>query len=146
MCVVRACGGRAAICISGERMQAATQVPFAAPPVIVFDLPVPPSVNRTRRIDMRSLRLVNEWKQSADRFVFAQRRQQPRTIIGQFELLVIFSEAHTKADLDNTLKSLIDYLRRIQAVRDDSPQYMRRIIVEWGDAPEGCRVHIRGLA
>lgn len=121
-------------------------VPFAVPPVIVFDLPVPPSVNRTRRLDMTSLTRTNTWKRAADGFVLAQRRSQPRKIHGPFELLIVMSEAHTGIDLDNGVKALIDYLRRIDAIQEDAPKFLRKFTVEWGDAPEGCRVHIRGLA
>lgn len=120
--------------------------PFAAPPVIVFDLPVPPSVNRTRRIDYRSLRLVNQWKDQAFGFVLLQRRQQPRKIYGKYELLIVLSEAHTSIDLDNGIKSLIDYLRQIEVVENDDQPRLRKLTVEWGEAPQGCRVHVRGLA
>lgn len=120
--------------------------PFAVPPVIVFDLPKPPSVNRTRKWDAKSERFVAAWKHNADKFVLAQRLQQPRKIYGAFELLIVMSEDHTRMDLDNGVKSLIDYLRRIDAIQNDSPQFLRKLTVEWGDAPEGCRVHVRGLA
>lgn len=120
--------------------------PFAVPPVIVFNLPVPPSVNRTRKLDMASLVYVNRWKDAADRFVIAQRRLQPRKIYGAFELLITMSEAHTRIDLDNGIKALIDYLRRVDVIQNDSPEYLRRLTVEWGEAPEGCRVTVRGVA
>lgn len=120
--------------------------PFGLPPEITLDLPVPPSVNRTRKIDLCSLRLVNEWKQAADKFVLTQRRGQPRKIFGGYELLITLSEDHTSIDLDNGIKSLIDYLRKIEIVEDDSPKFFRRLTVEWGQALEGCRVTVRPFA
>jgi Holliday junction resolvase RusA-like endonuclease len=55
----------------------------------------------------------------------------------------VLSEHHTKIDLDNGLKALIDYLRRIELIEDDSHKHMRRLVVEWGIAPMGCRVTVR---
>jgi Holliday junction resolvase RusA-like endonuclease len=123
-----------------------TDAPFAVPPVIVLDLPVPPSINETHRPRPGGAKVLAAWKANADKFVMAQRRQQPRKIAGSFEICIVFSEERTSIDLDNTLKTLIDYLRRIDAIHDDGKSFMRDLYVTWGDAPEGCRVHIRGLA
>lgn len=45
--------------------------PFAPPADIVIDLPAPPSVNRTRKMDFASLRVVNAWKNVANGYVLA---------------------------------------------------------------------------
>lgn len=127
-----------------------SDAPFAVPPVIVFDLPVPPSVNRTRKVDWRAGKKFKGWTKRADLMVLGSRCRshapQPRMISGAYELLIVLSEKHTRIDLDNGIKWLVDYLRRIEAVTDDSQKYFHKLTVEWGDAPEGCRVHIRGLA
>lgn len=34
-------------------------------------------------------------------------------------------------------------MKRISAIVDDAPANMRRLVVEWGEAPEGVRVEIR---
>lgn len=118
--------------------------PFGLPLEITLDLPVPPSVNKTRRIDLTSIRKSNEWKQSADAIVMATRRPgDPRRIKGQFELSVTMSNEHSRADLDNGLKAVIDYLRRIEVIEDDSPKFFRKLTVQWGTAPEGCRVTVK---
>lgn len=123
--------------------------PFAVVPDMVIDLPAPPSVNRTRKLDFSSLRVTNAWKNVANAYVLAAkgRRNSPLrlTKVSRFELLVVFSETH-KLDLDNGLKALIDYLRKIEAIEDDSPKHLRRLIVEFGHAPMGVRVTIRPLA
>ena len=49
-------------------------------------------------------------------------------------------------DLDNCVKHLIDYARKIELIIDDSPKYMRRIVVDWGHAPEGVRLTLREVA
>lgn len=117
---------------------------------LILDLPVPPSVNRARRIDWSRKAEHKHWQKMADAMVLGQRcrtREPVRVekILGQFEVLVILSEKHTKIDLDNSLKCLIDYARRIELVVDDGPKYMRRVVVEWGHAPEGCRLVLRKI-
>jgi Holliday junction resolvase RusA-like endonuclease len=124
--------------------------PFGVPLDIILDLPPPPSVNRTRRMDFSSLRVVNAWKNVANAYVLAAKGRAVNplrlTKISRFELHIIMSEHHSKIDLDNGLKALIDYLRKIELIEDDSPKHMRRIIVEFGTAPMGCRVTVRPIA
>lgn len=124
--------------------------PFAVPADIVLDLPPPPSVNRVRRVNWAALRAVNAWKNVADAYVLAAkgRRVSPLRLakVSRFELHVVMSETRTRIDLDNGLKSLIDYLRKIELIEDDGPKHMRRLVVEFGTAPMGCRVTIRPCA
>lgn len=117
--------------------------PFGLPDEIAFDLPAPPSVNRMRKWDPSSERMVGKWKATADRFVIAQRGRQPRKIYGAFEVAITMSEAHTGMDLDNGVKALIDYMRRIDAIENDSQKFLRKLTVVWGAAPEGCRITVR---
>lgn len=121
--------------------------PFAVPVDIVLDLPVPPSVNRTRRIDWKAVRIFTAWKNVADAYVFCAKRRENDPVIftriPRFELLIVISEVHTKMDLDNGLKALIDYLKRIELIEDDSPKHLRKLTVTWGLAPHGCRVTVR---
>lgn len=124
-----------------------TDPPFAVPPEIVLDLPAPPSVNRTRKIDWKGKRQLTAWGNVADAYVLAAKGRQNSPLklvkIPRFELFVTISEHHTKIDLDNGLKALIDYLRRIELIEDDSPKHLRRLVVQWGMAPHGCRVTVR---
>ena len=121
--------------------------PFAAPPDIVLDLPAPPSVNRTRRVDWAATRVVKAWQNVANAYVLAAkgRANSPLKLckVSRFELLIVMSEHHSRIDLDNGLKALIDYLRKIELIEDDSPKHMRRLVVEFGLAPHGCRVTVR---
>lgn len=121
--------------------------PFALPPrelaTVILDLPPPPSVNRTRKLDPRGLGQTARWRKCANNMVMAQGRR--KQIKGRFEIHVTLAE-HIKTDADNILKCLIDYLRHIEIITDDSPKYMRRIVVEFGHAPEGCRVAVQELA
>ena len=63
-------------------------------------------------------------------------------LIKRFQITITLSEHLTKVDLDNSIKLICDYLRRIDVIEDDSWKHMRRLIVEWGLAPEGCRVEV----
>ena len=105
-----------------------------------FDLPVPPSVNQTRKFDYWRAQKAVRWAAKADALLLATKYRPLH--ISQFELRITFSEDHSRMDLDNGLKCLIDYLRRIEAIVNDAPQNMRRLVVEWGEAPEGVRVQI----
>jgi len=114
---------------------------------IVLDLPAPPSVNKLRRIDWWQHKLADKWKKGADGYVLAAkcRAENPVRLmkISRFELFITMSETHTKVDLDNSLKCLIDYLRHIELIENDAPKNMRGLHVVWGHAPHGCRVTVR---
>lgn len=114
-----------------------------------LDLPAPPSVNRTRRVDWEGARATKKWAKEADILLMAARcrvrERLPRKISTTFEATIILSERHTHIDIDNGVKAVIDYLRRVELIEDDSPKYLRRLVVEFGDAPLGCRVHVRSL-
>lgn len=124
--------------------------PFGVPLDAVLDLPVPPSVNRTRKINWAHKRAVEAWKNVCHAYVLTAktRKSSPLklTKIPRFELNITLSEDHTGIDLDAGLKALIDYLRQIDVIENDAQKNMRRLVVEWGDAPFGCRVVVRPLA
>lgn len=123
--------------------------PFGCPPdepvrpPIVLDLPVPQSVNRLRRIDWQTTNGKKKaWLRAADMLVMAKGKLPP-AIIGPWEMSVTMSENLWRIDPDNGLKELIDFCRRINLIENDSPRFARRIVLEWGEAPEGVRVTIR---
>lgn len=120
---------------------------------IVLDLPVPPSVNKTRRYDMAATKIVRAWKDAAEPLVLVAKTSKANPLrlskIERFEIAIVISEDHTEMDLDNGIKTLVDYLKTIGVIRDDAKKNMRGLTVTWGDsseAPEGCRVYVRPLA
>ena len=135
--------------IDAVAMPSMTDPPFAVPPDIVLDLPAPPSVNRTRRVDWAATKVVKAWQNVANAYVLAAkgRSNSPLKLnkVPRFELRIVMSENHSKIDLDNGLKALIDYLRKIELIEDDSPKHMRRLVVEFGHAPFGCRVTVKSI-
>lgn len=117
--------------------------PFNPPTDIVLDLPVPPSVNRTRRVNWAYSQAYAEWFAAADALVMAQGRRRGIGIPGKYEAHILLDERLCRLDADNGIKALIDYARRIELVHDDNRKFLRKITVEWGEAPEGCRLTIR---
>jgi Holliday junction resolvase RusA-like endonuclease len=124
--------------------------PFAITSDITLDLPPPPSVNKTRKIDWAAARAVKAWQNVANAYVLSAKGRAVSPLqfvkIQRFHLHIVLSEAHTRIDLDNGLKALIDYLRKIELIEDDSPKHLRRLVVDWGHAPHGCRVTVRPCA
>jgi len=110
---------------------------------VVLDLPVPPSVNRARKINWGKdgYRAVKAWHHSADAALLAVKYRP--LWMERFELHITMQERSRAPDLDNILKVLIDYLKRIEAIADDAPANLRRLVVEWGEAPEGVRICIK---
>ena len=79
---------------------------------VVLDLPAPLSVNRTRRIDYRSMPAQKEWKRKADALFLMQKRKlaDGGAITGPFEALITIASS-SRLDLDNGVKLLIDTAR-----------------------------------
>jgi hypothetical protein len=107
---------------------------------MVLDLPMPLSVNRTRRIDYRSMPAQRAWKQQADNLYLMQKRGLGK-IEGPFEVQITICSS-CRLDLDNGVKLLLDTARGYGLVPDDSPKYLRKITVLFGPAPEGARLLI----
>jgi len=84
----------------------------------VLHLPPPPSVNETRRDYGKGTAALHRWHEIADKEILAQggMRRLPR-ITGQFQATVTLDEKSCRLDLDNGIKALIDYARRIELVR-----------------------------
>ena len=124
--------------------------PESAAPEIVLDLPPPVSVNKLRKVDWSASKQWKDWKRSADSYVLAAkcRADNPLrlTKINRFEIWITLSEALVDIDADNSLKNLIDYLRRIELIENDAKKNMRGVHVVFGVAPTGCRVVVRPCA
>lgn len=117
------------------------------PAVVCADLPAPMSVNRTRRIDWKAKRAIDAWTRQADALVLSNGgARRLGKITGRFEVTICFDESVTGIDLDNGPKQAIDFCRRLELIENDSPKYMRRVVLEWGTAPTGCRVTLREVA
>ncbi len=114
--------------------------------MILLDLPVPPSVNRTRRIDRAGQKLIRNWERSSDTGLMASGQfKRSKRIDGPFELTVVLNELLCKRDPDNILKSALDYLCRLELITDDSLEYARDIRIVVGDAPQGCRLIVKAM-
>jgi len=120
--------------------------PFHCPPDTVLDVPVPPSVNRTRKVHWAGHRAYVAWKKQAGLHLIANHQfRKAVKNIGRHELVIILNEEKCALDQDNPIKAAGDFLKAIGIILDDSPKYRRRTIIEWGDAPDGCRLIVRPL-
>lgn len=113
------------------------------PHEVVLDLPAPLSVNRTRRIDWRAKNRIDAWTKNADAHFLTQKRGLPPPIRGRFEIIITLRDG-SQTDADNAVKGVIDVVRRFGLVADDSPKFMRRVTIEFGDV-QGCRVTIKAM-
>lgn len=120
--------------------------PFHCPPDTVLDLPLPPSVNRLRRINWAAKPKLADWKRTADNLMRSSAEYKKSwKNIERFELDIILDEARCKIDPDNICKAACDYLKRIEIIQDDAPKNARQITIKFGRAPEGMRIIVRPL-
>lgn len=124
--------------------------PFGCPLDIVLDIPVPLSVNYTRRENRAAKPAIKKWLIKADATLMASGQfraaRKQRKASQPCEIKIILDATKCKLDPDNPVKNAIDYLRRIELLENDTGKHVRRIVVEWGAAPEGCRIVISEAA
>ena len=121
--------------------------PFAVPPDTVLYLPPPPSVNKMRRVDRAFHKQLQRWIEQADKHILeAGGMHKFKRMPGPFEATLIIDEHLNNLDLDNSAKAVIDYARRVGLIIDDCKKYMRKVTIEWGHAPHGCRLILRAVA
>lgn len=118
-------------------------VPFLPGPDIEIHLPFPPSVNRIWRANKAGRKRVSispeyeAWKRHADRLSIALGSHRGLRIIkGPFEARIILKRQ--RGDLDNRVKGVLDWAQSRELIADD--KHCERLIVEWGEAPHGCRL------
>jgi hypothetical protein len=118
----------------------------------VLDVPVPPSVNRLRKLNRKGLAQLAKWQGVADKLVTAQWAgarlrggcSRPSLTGQAVEVRIAISEK-TRIDLDNAGKALLDYLCRIEVISDDRKRFVKRIVLEVVAsevAPEGVRMTV----
>lgn len=113
----------------------------------VLDVPVPPSVNKTRRINWAAMPKLDAWKKHADGLLMSSGQfKRAHRFTGPFDLTIVLDEAKCALDADNPVKVAVDYLRRIELIQNDDKRFMRSFTVRWGEAPEGCRLILREAA
>jgi Holliday junction resolvase RusA-like endonuclease len=131
---------------ASEAAATAVDRPFAPPLECVVDLPPPPSVNVTRRVNGAGQRKLQKWKHQAGMAVMVAGGLRRLTKMpGRFEATIILDEQQNRLDLDNAAKCLIDYAKKLGLILDDAPKFMRRVTIEWGDAPHGARLILRSV-
>lgn len=113
----------------------------AGPAGFLIGLPRPPSVNRFLAKLGNKSPDVQQWIKRCDREIMAM-RPRPQMVRGAFEATITWDErAFGRADIDNPIKPLLDYLERIELIEND--KLCRKLNVGWGPASLGCIVGVR---
>lgn len=121
--------------------------PFLAPIETQLNLPAPPSVNVTRRLNKAGLKILGRWKHQAGMHILATGGlRRHAKMPGKFEATLILDEHTCNLDLDNAAKAVIDYARQIGLIINDDKKHMRKVTIEWGHAAYGCRLILRSVA
>jgi hypothetical protein len=112
---------------------------------ITLDLPVPPSVNRIRRVDWANHKKRQQFYLRADLFLTAHGPHPApvRLITGGYEIRIQIPETLCGIDLDNHCKAILDYLVSREIVPDDSKRFLRRLTIEWGSPVPACHITIK---
>lgn len=114
---------------------------------ITLNLPIPPSVNRLRRIDWASNHTRQQYYLRNDLFLtaYGPKPAPVRRIRGPYEITIQVPE-RSGLDLDNHVKPLIDYLVSREFVGGDSKRHLRKLVVEWCASGAECHVTITETA
>jgi Holliday junction resolvase RusA-like endonuclease len=129
-------------------------LPFMPPParIIAVDLPVPPSTNKLWRQGggdtygrVHLSKAYKTWKHTADMQVMADGGLRGfKTIKGEFEVRIVLDrDQNARGDLDNRIKALLDWAQSREIIAND--KHCQRIIAEYGEAHQGCRLIVKEL-
>lgn len=112
---------------------------------LLINLPLPPSINRVigTRLGNKH-RDVQCWIKQADAHLLrdpaAWRQTFARRLGGPFAVDIVWNRAQRDGDIDNRIKPLLDYVQRLELIRNDED--CEDLRVRWGCAPDGCRVRL----
>jgi Holliday junction resolvase RusA-like endonuclease len=115
-------------------------------PDITLDLPLPPSVNKVRRINWAGYRDYQRWQDDADKTLMLHKQNKQHSIVGPYALVITVNYDRFQGDLDNILKCAIDYCVSRKFVSDDRKKFLRGIAVRFEEGlPEACRITIASV-
>jgi Holliday junction resolvase RusA-like endonuclease len=115
---------------------------------ITLDLPIPPSVNALRRVDWANNAKRQRYYLHADLHIsaYGPKPAPVRIICRPFEVTIQIPEQGPRIDLDNHCKCLLDYLVSREFIPDDNRARLRRLVVEFSQQIQACRVLITELS
>jgi len=115
--------------------------------LITLNLPPPMSANERRsRATPAYIKAYRSWVSTCDGYVYADGgRRRLGMITGPYEAKITLDRDYNRMDIDNAVKCLLDYVVRLELIPDDGPKWLQRLVVEFGEAPRGCRVVLHAL-
>jgi len=118
--------------------------------IIAIDIPIPPSTNamyvpgknrHTGKPGIFKSTSYRKWIKEAGQMVMAAGIMRGiKPISGPFKAIITVDRQMSKADLDNTVKPVLDLAQRLNIITNDRNQVDTG--VGWGKAPQGCRLTI----
>jgi Holliday junction resolvase RusA-like endonuclease len=113
---------------------------------IILNLPLPPSVNKVRRINWANYADYKRWQSDADKTLMLHKQNKQRGIAGAFKITIEIDYDTLRADPGNILKAVEDYCVSRHFVPDDRKRFLKGINIEFAESlPEGCRVTIASI-
>jgi Holliday junction resolvase RusA-like endonuclease len=113
---------------------------------ITLDIPLPPSVNKVRRINWAGYRDYKRWQEDADKTLMLHQQNKQHSILAPYEITIEVDYSKLQSDLDNIVKALIDYCVSRCFVPDDHKRFLKGFRVRFTDhLPDGCRVTIASV-
>ena len=104
------------------------------PMLSTFNLTIPPSVNKSRRINWAAHKEHKAWSINAGKELQAiGALKDSKTIKGQYAARIVINENLFRGDLDNLVKALLDFAVRHRLVEGDGPKHLREIRVRWSN-------------
>ena len=119
--------------------------PFACPPDVVIDLPMPPTTNtlfyNAGRLGRIRTKEYDAWIKEAGWKLASQR---PRQVTGRVSIIIEVSDAESTDtwDVANREKAAVDLLVTHRIIPGDSKRWVREITMRWADVA-GVRITIR---
>jgi Holliday junction resolvase RusA-like endonuclease len=110
---------------------------------IVLDVPLPPSVNKIRRINWATYGDYKRWQADADKTLMLHKQNKQHAIVGPYVIIITVDYDRFQGDLDNILKGIVDYCVTRKFVSDDRKKFMRGVAIRFEEGlPEPCRITI----
>lgn len=110
----------------------------------IIELAMPPSLNSIWRMNRERKKMYlsdryKTWKRDADNRYLANKKNW-LPVKGHFRAYITLDAKRRRGDCDNRIKGLLDWLQRVELIEND--KLCDGVSIDYGHAPEGCRIHL----